>query len=442
MKKMRVPRAGGNFELIEERVAEPDAGYARVKVQACGICHSDALTKEGGWPGIVYPRSPGHEIASVIDALGDRTHPWQVGDRIGIGWHGGHCGRCESCRRGDFITCAKLQIPGISYDGGYAEFVFAPIEALARIPADLAPEEAAPLMCAGITMFNALRNSGARPGDLVAIQGIGGLGHLGIQFAAKFGFETVAIGRGIDKKSLALKLGARSYIDAMSQDAAKELAGLGGARAILATAPDGRAMGSLIDGLGVDRKLVIVGASAEPFAVSSLPLLMARKSVSGWPSGTSADSEDTLKFAAATGVRAMIESFPSVSTIRDLQYRHGADAQHVSPDGYTLDIAYMARPGAEEIQLDLILDYRSNVALYPVFQEYFRLHRPPMLAIWGKNDPFFLPAGAEAYRRDIPDAEVRFLDTGHFALETHAAEIAVAIRSFLERSVAEHTASH
>jgi D-arabinose 1-dehydrogenase-like Zn-dependent alcohol dehydrogenase len=258
----------------------------------------------------VYPRSPGHEIAGVIDALGEGTDPWKAGDRVGIGWFGGHCGKCESCRRGDFITCARLQIPGISYDGGYSEFVFAPMEALARIPGELAPEEAAPLMCAGVTTFNALRNSGARPGDLVAIQGIGGLGHLGVQFASKFGFETVAIGRGADKKSLALKLGARNYIDARSQDVAKELSGLGGARVILATAPEGKAMGTLIDGLGVDGKLIIVGASAEPFAVSSLQLIMARKSVAGWPSGTSKDSEDTLKFAAATGVRPMIEVFP------------------------------------------------------------------------------------------------------------------------------------
>jgi D-arabinose 1-dehydrogenase-like Zn-dependent alcohol dehydrogenase len=310
MRKVRVANAGEKFDLIEEPAREPDTGYVRVKVQACGICHSDSLTKEGGWPGIVYPRSPGHEIAGVIDALGEGTDPWKVGDRVGIGWFGGHCGKCESCRRGDFITCARLQIPGISYDGGYSEFVFAPIETLAHIPGELAPEEAAPLMCAGVTTFNALRNSGARPGDLVAIQGLGGLGHLGVQFASKFGFETVAIGRGADKQSLALKLGARNYIDARSQDVAKELSGLGGARVILATAPDGKAMGTLIDGLGVDGKLIIVGASTEPFAVSSLQLIMARKSVAGWPSGTSKDSEDALKFAAATGVRPMIEVFP------------------------------------------------------------------------------------------------------------------------------------
>ncbi len=310
MKKLRVKSAGGNFELIDEPMRDPDAGCVRVKVQACGICHSDVLTKDGSWPGIAYPRSPGHEIAGVIDAVGEGTDPWKVGDRVGIGWHGGHCGRCESCRRGDFMTCVKLQIPGISYDGGYSEFVLAPIESLARIPGELAPEEAAPLMCAGVTTFNALRNSGARPGDLVAVQGIGGLGHLGVQFASKFGFETVAIGRGGDKRSLALKLGARAYIDTTSQDVSKQLLALGGARVILATAPDGKAIGTLIDGLGTGGRLVIVGASTDPFAVSSLQLILARKSIAGWPCGTSIDSEDTLKFDAATGVRAMIEVFP------------------------------------------------------------------------------------------------------------------------------------
>jgi len=310
MKKLTVNKAGGGFELNDEGIPDPGSGHARVKVQACGVCHSDSLTKDGGWPGIAYPRSPGHEIAGVIDALGPGTDPWKADDRVGVGWYGGHCGKCESCRRGDFITCVKLQIPGISYDGGYSEYVVVPVAALARIPDGLAPEEAAPLMCAGITTFNALRNSGARPGDLVAIQGIGGLGHLGVQFASKFGFETVAIGRGADKKNLALKLGARTYLDAGSQDVAKELQALGGARVILATAPDGKAMGSLVDGLGVDGKLVLVGASPEPFAVSSFQLLMARKSIAGWPSGTAKDSEDTLKFAAANGVRPMIETFP------------------------------------------------------------------------------------------------------------------------------------
>src|SRR5271169_3483302 len=310
MKIVRVNRAGGSFEVIDEPVSEPARRSVRIRIQACGVCHSDVLTKEGGIPGIVYPRAPGHEIAGVVDAIGEDADPWKAGDRVGVGWHGGHCGKCESCRRGDFITCVKLQIPGISYDGGYAEFVNAPVESLAHIPSELTPEEAAPLMCAGVTTFNALRNSGARPGDLVAVQGIGGLGHLGVQFASKFGFETVAIGRGADKKALALKLGARTYIDSAAQNVATELLGLGGARVILATAPDGKAMGSLIDGLGAGGKLVIVGASPDPFAVSSMQLILTHRSIVGWPSGTSIDSEDTLRFAAASGVRPMIETFP------------------------------------------------------------------------------------------------------------------------------------
>ncbi len=300
MKIVRVSRAGGKFELMEEQIREPEPGSVRIKVQACGVCHSDLFTKEGAFPGIVYPRAPGHEVAGVIDAVAGGAGAWKVGDRVGVGWHGGHCGQCESCRRGDFISCEKLRIPGISYDGGYAEFMSAPVEALARIPAELTPEEAAPIMCAGITTFNALRHSGARAGDVVAVQGIGGLGHLGVQFASKSGFETVAIGRGTDKKELALKLGARTYLDSATQDIAKELLSLGGARVILATAPDNKAIGSLVDGLAVDGKLVIVGASADPFAVSSLQLIGARKSIMGWPSGVSKDSEDALRFAART----------------------------------------------------------------------------------------------------------------------------------------------
>jgi D-arabinose 1-dehydrogenase-like Zn-dependent alcohol dehydrogenase len=310
MKRVRVDHAGGNFQVVQEQIREPQPGTVRIKVQACGVCHSDVFTKEGGFPGIVYPRSPGHEVAGVIDAAGEGAADWKVGDRVGVGWHGGHCRVCEACRRGDFICCEKLQIPGISYDGGYAEFMNAPIESLARIPNSLTPEEAAPLMCAGVTTFNALRNSGARPGDLVAVQGIGGLGHLGLQFASKFGFQTVALGRGADKKDLALKLGAQIYLDSATQDIAKELLALGGAKVVLATAPDSKAIGPLVDGLGISGKLVIVGASTDPFAVSSVQLLLARKSILGWPSGVSKDSEDTLKFAAANGVRPMIEVFP------------------------------------------------------------------------------------------------------------------------------------
>ncbi|HUA32928.1 MAG TPA: alcohol dehydrogenase [Candidatus Binataceae bacterium] len=310
MKVIRVQNAGGRFEMVDAPIPAPPPGSVRVRVEACGVCHSDSITKEGAFPGIAYPRSPGHEIAGVIDALGDNADPWQVGERVGVGWFGGNCGKCESCRRGDFITCDFGQIPGISYDGGYAEFMIAPVSALARIPAALKPEDAGPLMCAGITTFNALRHSGAGPGDLVAVQGIGGLGHLGVQFANKFGFHTVAIGRGADKKDLAVKLGAHEYIDSATQDVAKTLAGLGGARVILATAPDSKAMGTLVDGLGPAGNLVIVGASSEPFGVAPLQLILKRRTITGWPSGTAKDSEDALNFAALTGVRPMIEVFP------------------------------------------------------------------------------------------------------------------------------------
>ncbi|MGA6971280.1 MAG: alcohol dehydrogenase [Candidatus Binatus sp.] len=310
MKSVLVESAKGPFKTIDEKISEPSRGQVRIKVQACGICRSDEFTKDGAWPGITYPRSPGHEIAGVIEKLGDDAGDWKVGDRVGVGWHGGHDGTCDACRRGDFISCKALKIPGISYDGGYAAHVIAPIEALAHIPDALRPEEAAPLMCAGITTFNALRHSGATAGDLVAIQGIGGLGHLGVQWAAKSGYDTVAIGRGADKEPLALKLGARRYIDSGTQDVAAELNKEGGANVILATAPDGKAFGPLIDGLAVNGKLVVVGASFEPSQISTVSLLGAHRSIIGWPSGTSKDSEDTLKFAAATGVRAMIEMFP------------------------------------------------------------------------------------------------------------------------------------
>ena len=310
MKSVLVEQAKGPFKLVDEKIVEPARGQVRIKVQACGVCHSDMFTKEGAWPGISYPRSPGHEIAGVVESLGEDVADWKVGERVGVGWHGGNCFRCEPCRRGEFINCRFLKIPGISYDGGYAAHVIAPVEALAHIPDALKPEEAAPLMCAGITTFNALRHSGAMPSDLVAVQGIGGLGHLGVQFAAKFGYAVVAIGRGEDKQGLALKLGARRYIDSTRQDVAAELGKEGGARAILATAPDAKSFGPLVDGLGVQGNLVIVGASAEPFSVSSFQLIGAQRTITGWPSGTSKDSEDTLKFAAQTGVRAMIETFP------------------------------------------------------------------------------------------------------------------------------------
>ena len=264
MKSVRVEQAKGPFKLFDDKIVEPARGQVRIKVQACGICHSDMFTKEGAWPGISYPRSPGHEIAGVIEAIGEDAGEWKAGDRVGVGWHGGNCFRCDPCRRGDFVDCKFLKIPGISYDGGYAAHVIAPVEALAHIPDALRPEEAAPLMCAGITTFNALRHSGAGPGDLVGIQGIGGLGHLGIQWAAKSGYDVVAIGRGEDKQALATKLGARRYIDSGRQDVAAELNKEGGAAVILVTAPDPKAIGALVDGLGVRGRLVVVGASAEP----------------------------------------------------------------------------------------------------------------------------------------------------------------------------------
>jgi D-arabinose 1-dehydrogenase-like Zn-dependent alcohol dehydrogenase len=311
MRVVQVPRQGGRFETVEREVQEPGPGQVRVRVEACGVCHSDSLTVEGLWPGISYPRAPGHEIAGVVDAVGPDVPAWKTGDRVGIGWHGGHCGYCDSCRRGDFVTCRVApQIPGISYDGGYSDFLIAPAGALARIPDALSAVEAAPLLCAGITTYNSLRNSGARPGDLVAVLGVGGLGHLGVQFAAKMGFETVAIARGKDKEALSRELGARHAIDSGSQDPAAELARLGGAKVILATVTSGQAMTAVIGGLAVDGKLLIVGAAADPLQVPALALIGGRRSIAGWPSGTSIDSEDTMKFAALAGVRSRNEVFP------------------------------------------------------------------------------------------------------------------------------------
>ena len=310
MKAVQVTKAGGDFEIVEREIPQPSAGQVRIKVEACGICHSDALVKEGYWPGIQYPRVPGHEVAGVIDAVGTGVNVWKSGQKVGIGWHGGHCFECDSCRRGDFNQCRNERIAGISYDGGYAEYMIAPQEAVASMPDGLSAEEAAPLLCAGITTFNSLRNAGARPGDLVAVQGIGGLGHLGVQFASKMGFHTVAIGRGNDKEALAKKLGADQYIDSSATDAAAELKKLGGARVILATAPDSKTIASVIDGLGVNGKLLIVAAPGEPMQVNPVGLIMGRRSIQGWPSGTAPDSEDTMRFSARTGVRPMIEHYP------------------------------------------------------------------------------------------------------------------------------------
>ena len=310
MKAVQVSKAGGDFELIERPIPEPGRGQVRIKVEACGICHSDALVKEGYWPGIQYPRVPGHEIAGRIDALGADVTLWKPGQRVGVGWHGGHCFQCDPCRRGDFVLCQFQKITAISYDGGYAEYMIAQSEAVAAMPDDLPADEAAPLLCAGITVFNSLRNSGARAGDMVAVQGIGGLGHLGIQYARQMGFRTVAIGRGGDKKALATKLGAHEYVDTSAGAPAEALQKLGGARVILATAPDSKSISALVDGLAGNVKLLIVGAGLESLTVTPLQLIGGRKSVQGWPSGTAKDSEETLRFSSLSGVRPMIERYP------------------------------------------------------------------------------------------------------------------------------------
>lgn len=310
MKAVQVPAAGAGFELVERDIPEPRPGEVRIKVQACGICHSDVFVKEGHWPGIEYPRVPGHEVAGVIDVAGPGITGWTAGQRVGVGWHGAHCGHCHPCRQGDFAACQNMRITGIHFDGGYAEYMIAPTEGLALIPDDLASEEAAPIMCAGITTYNALRNSGARGGDVVAVQALGGLGHLGVQFANKLGFYTVAISRGKDKEDLAKKLGAKLYIDTDTQNAVEELNRLGGARVILTTAPDSKAMSPLVNGLTAGGKLVIVGASPDPLQISPIQLIAGRKSVQGWPSGTPSDSEDALRFANLAGVHPMIETYP------------------------------------------------------------------------------------------------------------------------------------
>jgi len=309
MRAIQVSKPKESFETVTRPDPEPRPGWVRIKVQACGICHSDSLTKDGLFPGISYPRIPGHEVAGVIDAVGEGVAAWNVGERVGVGWNGGYCGHCEPCRRGDFFACSQTRVTGISYDGGYAEYMTAPAEALARIPRELSPEEAAPLLCAGVTTFNSLRNSGAKAGDLVAVLGVGGLGHLALQFASKMGFETVAIARGADKEPLARKLGAIHYIDSQAQNPAQELAKLGGAKAILETVTDARAINAVIGGLGVNGKLIIAGAPSEPLQVPVMPLISNRSSIMGWYSGTSIDSEETLSFSSLTGVRSMNEIY-------------------------------------------------------------------------------------------------------------------------------------
>jgi D-arabinose 1-dehydrogenase-like Zn-dependent alcohol dehydrogenase len=310
MQVIEVRRRSGPLESSQRQVPAPGRGEVRIRVEACGICHSDLFVREGSFPGIAYPRVPGHEVAGVIEELGEDVEPWKVGDRVGVGWYGGHCGHCDSCRRGDFALCREGVITGITRDGGYAEQMLARAQALARLPDGLGFAEAGPIMCAGVTTFNALRNSGARGGDLVAVQGIGGLGHLAIQFASRMGFETVAIGRGEAKAELARRLGAAHYVDTAAGAASEALGRLGGARVILATAPSGKSMGPLVDGLGPGGRLVVVGASADPIEVTPFQLIGARRSLQGWPSGVAADSEDALRFCAHTGVRPMIETFP------------------------------------------------------------------------------------------------------------------------------------
>ena len=305
----QISKPGGDFEIVEREIPRPDAGQVRIKVQACGVCHSDVLTKEGLWPGIQYPRIPGHEVAGLVDEVGGGVTAWKKGQRVGVGWHGGHDGTCRECRRGDFRNCRNALVCGISYDGGYQEYMVAPAEALVPIPQSLKDAEAAPLLCAGITTYNALRHSGAMPGDLVAVQGIGGLGHLGIQFANKFGYKVAAIGRGAENASLAKKLGATLYIDSQATNAAEELQKLGGAQVIVATAPNSKAMSELVNGLGPNGKLMVIGATSDPIEVTPLQLINGSRAIQGWASGTPADSEDTLNFAELSGVRPMIETY-------------------------------------------------------------------------------------------------------------------------------------
>jgi len=310
MKVAQISKPGGDFEIVEREIPKPGAGQVRIKVQACGVCHSDVLTKEGYWPGIEYPRVPGHEVAGLIDEVGAGVSAWKEGQRVGVGWHGGQDNTCRECRRGDFRNCRNVKICGISYDGGYQQYMVAPVEALVMIPESLSDTDAAPLLCAGITTYNALRHSGALPGDLVAVQGIGGLGHLGIQFATKFGYKVAAIGRGSENESLAKKLGASVYIDSQATNAANELQKLGGAQVVLATAPNSKAMSELIDGLGPNGKLMVIGATFDAIEVTPVQLISGSRTIQGWAAGTPADSEDTLRFAELAGVRPMIETYP------------------------------------------------------------------------------------------------------------------------------------
>jgi D-arabinose 1-dehydrogenase-like Zn-dependent alcohol dehydrogenase len=310
MRAAQISKPGGDWELVERDIPEPGPDQVRVKVEACGICHSDSLVKDGVWPGLQFPRVPGHEIAGQVDALGGNVTAWQKNQRVGVGWHGGHCFVCDQCRRGDFAMCVNRKVTGIDFDGGYATHVIVPAAVLAAIPDDLHAEEAGPFMCAGVTVFNALRNSGARSGEVVAVHGIGGLGHLGVQYARQMGFETIAINRGNDKEELARQLGAHHYIDATTQDVVAELQKLGGASVILATAPNAQAISGLVDGLAPSGKLLVPAAPLEPLSINVFSLITKRSSVAGWYSGTAKDSQDTLEFSALSGVHPMIEKYP------------------------------------------------------------------------------------------------------------------------------------
>ena len=323
----QISKPGGDFEIVEREIPEPGAGQVRIKVQACGVCHSDVLTKEGLWPGLQFPRIPGHEVAGIVDEVGAGVSEWKTGQRVGVGWHGGHDGTCRECRRGDFGNCRNMKVCGISYDGGYQQYMLAPREAVVAMPETLNDTEAAPLLCAGITTYNALRHSGAMPGDLVAVQGIGGLGHLGIQFANQFGYRVAAIGRGSENAALAKKLGASVYIDSASTNAAEALQKLGGAQVVLATAPSSKAMSQLIDGLGPNGKLMVVGAAFDPIEVTPIQLINGSRGIQGWASGTPADSEDTLRFAELTGVRPMVETYPLAKAAEAFDRMMSGEAQ-------------------------------------------------------------------------------------------------------------------
>jgi D-arabinose 1-dehydrogenase-like Zn-dependent alcohol dehydrogenase len=322
MQAAQISKPGGDWELIERDIPNPSAGEVRVRVEACGICHSDALVKEGLWPGLQYPRVPGHEIAGRIDAVGENVTAWTAGQRVGVGWHGGHCFVCEQCRRGDFAMCVNRKVTGIDFDGGYSEYMIVPVTALAAIPDELPAEEAGPFMCAGVTVFNALRNSGARAGEVVAVHGIGGLGHLGVQYARRMGFNTVAINRGKDKEELARQLGAQHYVDATASDVVAELQKLGGASVILATAPNAQAISALVDGLAPSGKLLVPAAPAEPLTINVFSLITRRSSVAGWYSGTARDSQDTLEFSALSGVHPMIEKYPLARVAEAYEQMH------------------------------------------------------------------------------------------------------------------------